>query len=239
MTGEYREKRRLLTSDTAADYKIKYSAILDIFQEAASRSAEALSAGYEDMRKKGMFWVLSRLKMRIQSRPVYLDEIEVRTWPKDTKGAFYTRDYEILFKGSPVISATSVWCALDAQTHRVIPSSRKNLMQGVELLPDCADCAPPQKIFHSENILSTYDRQVYPSDLDFNLHVNNCRYADYITDALEESDGEIRSLQIHFLKEVKAGERLAVEYRRAERGVTVIGRIGEDSAFEGEILYEV
>lgn len=73
------------------DYKndIKISSLLNYMQECASNHANELTFGYEYLNNKGLFWVLSRLKLNIYRYPEVNEELKITTWPKGTDKLFH------------------------------------------------------------------------------------------------------------------------------------------------------
>lgn len=235
---EYVEERTLLTRDVDYMSRIKASAVLDIFQEIASRGAEGLGLGYNDMMRRGMFWVLSRIKFKMCDHLTYLDKIDARTWPRKSGGVFFERDYQLIKNGNIAVSASGMWCVLDAETHRLLPAKKLNLFDidfiTEEALGEKLSKIPTDGIFEHR-----YSRKVLPSDLDFNRHVNNTKYADFVIDSLPNdfADKRISAMQINYLRETRLDEIIDTEYYTDGNAVNVFGRSGDDNVFESRVEF--
>ena len=63
-------------------------------------------------------------------------------------------------------------------------------------------------------------RRMQYSDTDINGHVNNCRYADFVCDAMEmqnlEEDKFLSQLQIGYLAECRPGDELEMQWGKRE-----------------------
>ena len=75
--------------------RIKPSAVLEIFQDAAGQHAIELGVGFEDMFKRSYLWVLTRIKLQILSQPKSYQRVVVKTWPLTPNRLSYRRDYFI------------------------------------------------------------------------------------------------------------------------------------------------
>lgn len=73
-------------------------------QEAAWNHADALSLGYVQMRKRGLVWVLCRLKVAIRDFPIWGETIRVRTWPTGVHRLFALREFQISNPGEAILA---------------------------------------------------------------------------------------------------------------------------------------
>jgi len=113
--------------------RLKASALFDLMQEAASNNAVQLGFGYDDMRERNQFWVLSRAMLRVHSAPGFGEEIIVETWPKGVEKLFALRDF--IFYDSAMArigEATTAWLIVNAGTLR--PTSPESIRHGVTFL---------------------------------------------------------------------------------------------------------
>jgi medium-chain acyl-[acyl-carrier-protein] hydrolase len=225
MKERYSHTTRIKSHETDYRLQLKASALLQHFQDVAVHHALMLGVGYEDMKKCGYFWVVTRFHIEINRMPKYDEEITVETWPKtgvqNTSGVSKTGDVEkeskikkdFIFlrdfiirdhKDKSIIRATSSWVMLDFKSKR--PQSVLKLP--VPLPPNQDRHALPvipQKIPDSQYPMLIYRKQVGYSDIDLNLHVNNTRYADWIMDVFPKEYLEkykLQCLEINYLREV-------------------------------------
>src|SRR5690606_14573495 len=92
-----------------------------LMQEIAWEHANELGFGYEQLKARNQFWVLSRLKVRINRRPCWTEGVKLETWSRGTDGFFGYRDYNFIDKtGKPIVQATSSWLILDSETKRIV-----------------------------------------------------------------------------------------------------------------------
>jgi acyl-ACP thioesterase len=196
--------------------RLTLDAIFQFFQEAAICHAENLSVGREDMLRTGQIWILSRMSVIVKRRPKYFENITVRSWPRGGEKLFAVRDYDIRDKDDvPVVSARSGWIVLDVEKRRPIrpQSLMDNLPQNEgenALSPEDGAIAALEE---RSNLQKIAERKALYTDLDFNGHVNNVRYIQWIEDALEPQfleNADSMRLDINYLNEILGGEDIDI-----------------------------
>ncbi len=200
--------------DTDPFNQCRPSALLGILQEAATAAAVELHVSREEtLARYNAFWMLARIWYRL-SRPLHWDErVRLCTWHRGGKGAAMYRDFDLFVGSEPVGEAVSTWVLADLDTRRLLRLSQVEEFAGTdggtrkkELLLHRP--TPPDQLELAE------ERLLHYSDCDINGHVNNTRYADFLCDALHlEKLGAgkfVSSLQLGYLRECRAGERLSI-----------------------------
>ncbi len=93
----------------------------NFFQEMAYHHANQLGFGYDDLKEKQTFWVLSRMKIRIDQYPVWDDKVSVETWHRGMERLFGLRDFRVMDQSGKILGkATTAWLILDSQTRRPV-----------------------------------------------------------------------------------------------------------------------
>ncbi len=198
-------------SDCDAASRLRVSSFFDFLEETAILDAEASGFGVWKMVQNGYTSVISRIKLRINHVPLWGEKLRVSTWSKSIyKQKVVLRDYSVLDERKNLIAeATSSWLIVNLKT------GRSENPEEFPFLPEFF----PEKSALSEN-LELLEPRPNPqivlsktaaySDIDMNRHVNNCRYAEWILDALfadpEMKRKKIRSLQINYLAQISPGE---------------------------------
>jgi acyl-ACP thioesterase len=192
--------------------KLTLNAIFQFFQEAAISHAENLRVGRQDMARTGQAWILSRMSVLVKRRPEYCETITIRSWPRGGERLFAMRNFDIRDKNdTAVVAARSAWLIVDMEKRRPLrpQSVMDNLPQneGIEsLTPEDNGTAA---LAERENLQKAAERKALYTDIDYNGHVNNVRYIQWIEDALDpqllEKAEKIR-LDINYLNEILAGE---------------------------------
>jgi medium-chain acyl-[acyl-carrier-protein] hydrolase len=182
-------------------------------QETAYNHANHLEFGYHQLKEKNLFWVLSRLLIKIDKYPQWGDKIQIRTWPSGVERLFAYRDFRILDEqGAAIAAAVTAWLMLDAQKRR--PQRSDELKARIKLLPnERALEERPAKIPGLSNPVEGRFFPVRYSDLDLYNHVNNAKYIEWILDSFpaEMHRGfAVTEFEINFLSEAKLGDEAAI-----------------------------
>ncbi len=200
-------------SDCDSTSRLRVSSFFDFMEETAILDAERNGFGIWKMVENGYTTVISRIKLRISHVPSWGEKLRVSTWTKSIYShKVAIRDYSIRDeRGSVIAEATSSWLLVNLRTGRAedperapfLPTlypERSAISENLELLP------------LRENPRIALSKTASYSDLDMNRHVNNCRYADWVLDALfldpAFRKAGIRSIQMNYLSEVSFGEEI-------------------------------
>jgi acyl-ACP thioesterase len=207
------EKFRLRFSAVDPSDRLALAPTLDLFQEIASDHAEDLGVGREAMSVTGQVWILSRISVQWDTRPKWRDSLTVRSWPRGSDKLFALRDYDIRDQEDrPLVRGRSGWIILDREKRRplrpqaVMESLPRN--EGLDALPDGpVSLSFPGAGEEGAGVKAGERRAAY-SDIDYNGHVNNTRYIEWIQDIVEpgilERAARMR-LDVNYLNEVKLG----------------------------------
>lgn len=229
------------------DFSLRPTAFMDYAQEIAYLAASRLGFGYEAVTEHHTAWVLSRMSIDFINPPKWRDNVSLDTWHKGTDGLFFLRDFEVKDKDENVlIAATSSWLIIDMQTRRLVRSDemQKVLTFDVQCTADALPEPAPKLSMPKDvekEILSPH--VVLPSDMDFNGHTNNVRYAAWSIDCIPAeilASRPIRHLNISFTKETTLSEPVSLTRACVEEGETlryiIEGTVGGKQAFITEIV---
>jgi acyl-ACP thioesterase len=209
MLNDWSEIFKVRTWDVDRADRLTLAAAFNYFQEVAGNHAEAIGIGRNRLMEKNQAWVLSRMSALILRRPAWGEEITVRTWPRGTDRLFALRDYDMVDPSNNVIArGRSAWIVLDLGKMRPLrPQSVMDTIpqnEGRDALKDGITAL--EKPEGSSKVSS---RQAAYSDIDYNGHVNNARYVQWIQDILSPRDLEgalTLRLDINYLTEVREDE---------------------------------
>ena len=187
-------------------------ALLDLFQDAATKHADILGISHDEMMAEGVFWAVVRTKYEMVHEPQYHQHVKVRTWPHSLSRFSFIRDFSLLDEnGDLLVKATSEWVLMDAWTRKF--SSVKDYYRGpTDFNEERSFPKKPRKAPNFESGNRTV-RMVVPSycDIDVNGHVNNAIYAKFVVDALEPGEGgAFKTFQVDYRHEALLGVPLAI-----------------------------
>lgn len=160
-------------------------------------------------------WVLSQLNLMLYELPLYGEDIQIETWVEKKGRQLIFRHYTLRRITAESVEeigiGSSVWTIIGLTTrqvtyavfadealwtpcyaaggHRLTRLSRRGI----------ADSLPAQK------------RQVRYSDVDFNDHLNSCKYISFIMDAYPHLRAQVPlRMDIKYSKEIRLGEEVSI-----------------------------
>ena len=215
---------RLGTTDFDRYCRLQPAAVLDIFQDAAAEHALLLGMGFEDMRRRGLAWVVLRIFYQQLAQPKLFDEVQITTWPHAPGMLDFGRDYRIdAADGTPLILGSSTWAVIDLESRKLVPAAEVGFppdgVREEHLLPGRL-----RKLrdfpAEGEGILL---RSQY-TDMDLNGHVNNAKYANYVVNALRPGpEGTLESFQLDYHHEVMPDTALTLYTRQEDAALLCKG----------------
>ena len=192
--------------------RLTLDCVFQLFQEMAMSHAENLGVGREDMARTGQVWILSRMSVLVKSRPKFCDTITVRSWPCGWEKLFAMRDFDIRDKNdTAIVAARSAWLIVDMEKRRPLrPQSVMDSLpqnEGVKALtPEDNGTAALEE---RKDLQKAAERKALYTDIDYNGHVNNVRYVQWIEDTLDpqilEKADKFR-IDINYMNEIMLGE---------------------------------
>lgn len=224
--------------------KLKLSTLFGYFQDIASLAAEELGFGIETLEKKfGVAWVLTRVRVEIIRMPLWDEEITVETWPLDPSKIEFERDYVVKdADGNIIIRAVSKWIIMDIQERKL----KRSELIGFHYPPIQKERAlegPLGKLKNFGTLEPVYNKVIGYSDIDFNGHLNNSKYVDFIMDCFPVDSHKnyiLHSLDLQFNHEALPGETITLfkDTSRLEENLIYIEGSKEESnqvVFKAEV----
>ena len=211
----FERKHKIGIDEVNRKFKMTNESMLTTFQNLASFNSDVVGYGVYDVPKTGKTWIVVDWKLRVLRRPRYGEDVMVRTWGRKTQGLISFRDFEIRSDNELCAVATSKWMLIDLVTRKPI-----------EITDDIIDAFGIHnelEVFIDEEFetikpLDTYDKElkinIRKSDLDFNNHVNNIKYFDYLNElGFNKNYNDVR---ISYLKEIKEDEDVSIYMSEVE-----------------------
>jgi acyl-ACP thioesterase len=196
-------------TDVDPSGRITLFSLFDYFQKASIKHAEMLGVGREYLKARVQVWVLSRMSVIIERRPALDEKCVLNTWPRSFEKLFAIRDYDIKdTHGNILVRGRSGWLLLDIEKRRPLRPRESGVELPLNEGLDSLDFAPPG-LNSPQQAEKAGERKTVYSDIDFNAHVNNARYIQWLQDFLPagtlENADSIR-LDINYLNELKQGD---------------------------------
>ncbi len=215
--------------------RMSIPAMLEMFQDVAGIHADSVGIGALTLEEKGLFWIVARIRLRINSRPMVQEMIQTSTWIQPAERVTCERDWDISKDGEQLAYVRSSWATL----------RRKDFKPGFmsEFYPD-ADftMAPPDDIpftrmskkFENAEPLGEY--KIRSVDIDRGGHMNNVNYVRamlgcFTCAQIEEMD--IKELNLQYIQQCYEGETIKFVRRPSEDGIMEVAALTE----EGKVCY--
>ena len=103
----YETEYRMRTNDFTCYDHLSPTSILDTCQDIAGTHAALLQMGFDDMYKRGYYWVVFREKITILGTVKQGSSIKAITWPEAKKGVSFVRNYKLVDEEGYLVSDTN------------------------------------------------------------------------------------------------------------------------------------
>ncbi len=207
-TITYTQDYKIKSTDCGSNMLLKPSSLLMIIQDLATLGAEYIGAGTDKVTGKGFIWVVSKMEIEIIETPKYLEDVKLITYPNKMIHFIYPRTILINDNNDNLmVKVSSMWCILNYENRKLVMPNEIDLV------------TPGDEAMSKINPITIKDttlieeRVVRNTDLDVNMHLNNIKYLDYITDTFDLdfiNNNEIKRINLVFHEEVKASETLGI-----------------------------
>lgn len=196
----------------------------------AGIDAHTKGFGVDALNKDNFSWVLSRIAFEFDYRPEEYVKYEIATWISDYGRMLSTRNFELTDQTGVCFGrVVSQWCMLDL-SKRTAVDLRAVAESHNDAIVECPSPAEKPRKVPAPDAEPVLTHKVAYSDIDFNRHVNTMRYIEMMIDMLPlemlMQEAPVR-FDIHFLRECRYGQTLAVGYE--QRGRTALFEIRNDA----------
>ncbi|MDE5703803.1 MAG: acyl-ACP thioesterase [Bacteroidales bacterium] len=201
----YGEPIRIYTHCTNSKERLHIRTLCDFFNDVAEQHTRLEGVDVPMLNRQGLTWMLRRIHIRIPDMPRKEEEVWLRTWCSGVDGLFVNRDYEMSAGERIRAHAHSEWMIIDVEKRR--PSRPTPFM--VEEAARCTQPAwaygslfdkaerrgrialPEEPPFAAGSFKARFD------DIDFNGHVTQASYVQWMMDALP-----FEFMKTHTLREI-------------------------------------
>ena len=210
-------------------------AMLDMFQDMAGIHAESVGIGALELENKGLFWIVSKIRLRVNSRPLVQEMLEATTWIQPADRVSCERDWSISKDGEQTAYVRSIWAALRRDNFR--PGHMADFYPDADFTmapPDDIPFARMGKKFEGAETLGEY--RIRSIDIDRGGHMNNVNYVRAMLGCFtcaQLAEMNISELDMQFLLQCYEGETLRFVKRPSENGLMEVGALNE----EGQVCF--
>jgi acyl-ACP thioesterase len=196
------------SADTDFTKTLRPSSLVNMLIQIAWHHAEMLGFGMKFLHNHELVWMLSRMHIKIYSRPFWNSNLHLSSWPKGIHRLFYLRDFKVMNSRSEnVAEATSEWLIIDLATRRPkLYQPENNIFQENKDRHAIPDLVPNLK--SPEGKHETFFNKVVYSDIDLNHHLTTTRYLDWMMDTFDKAfhiKNSCTEIILNFIREIPFG----------------------------------
>jgi len=226
MNKTHMEKFVVRGTDCDMFKKMRLDMLYIAMQEGGEVHARELGVGYDAMMARGMFFVLSRIHLRVLRMPRSGESIVHTTWPGTSNRFFCPRYHTFsLEDGTPLATAGALWVILDTTERRIVSPAKADFC-----FPDNSDIPAPIDLpMRAPHVVCgsgvSIQRTPVFSEFDVNGHVNNTKYMAWLCDMLGRhtlEHGFVGEITACYEKEIRSEDTLTLTLSREEDRFTFL-----------------
>jgi medium-chain acyl-[acyl-carrier-protein] hydrolase len=198
-------------------------AIVKLMHEAAMQNVIHLKLSVWDLESHQISWVLMRKWLEIYRMPKLGEQITIHTYPAGFERMFTFRDYKMYDEDGLLIAASSsTWLLMDTQS-RKMTGMPPFILEVQDQVPADYDYLPHpgNKLRVSDQLALSKDFVVGWHDLDFNQHLNNTYYTQWMLEVLGPDvlqEKQLQRLDIQYRAEGMLGDKVEAQAGKEKEG---------------------
>ena len=197
--------------DTDATRTVRPTQLLVYMQETSNAHLDSTGHNLDRLRDEhSLAFLLSKTKIALYA-PLYAhEEIRVETFTAESRAFGFNRYYRILRGDEVIAAADTTWALIDLNSRQLCKADAFDF--GFEHEPSLDIGLPPRfRVPHNDELELLGERRIVYSDLDYNMHMNNTRYADMLCDFMPyEKTSKIKGISLSYLHEAAFGNTIKI-----------------------------
>lgn len=192
---------------------LKYTDLCNLLQLTAGDHAEIGGISFTDMQEFHQAWVMSRMRIEIDSLPKWKDIVTVKTWIISLENSRSVRALEMHLNGKKIVGCETFWAVFNTKLRR--PEALALPHEHFEKFGDTYSTQERVKKIDLQKEMKTMnERKVVLSDLDIVNHVNNVKYLEWCLDLVDYKlimKQRLKSFDMNFMKELTLGDDVSID----------------------------
>lgn len=189
---------------------LKHTELCNLLQLTAGYHAEKGGLSFTDMQEHHQAWVLSRMRVEIESLPRWRDIVTVKTWIYDLQGSRSIRALEMYVGDKKIVGCVTYWAVFNTKLRKAeaLALPHEHFIKYPEKE---ATSEPFKKVTLQPDAKRHSERKVVLSDLDIVNHVNNVKYLEWCLDAIDYKPllrQQLLSFDMNFMRELQLGNEV-------------------------------
>ena len=203
--------------DTDATRIVRPTQLLVYMQETSNAHLDSTGHNLDRLRDEhSLAFLLSKTKIALYA-PLYAHEdIRVETFTAESRAFGFNRYYRILRGNEVIAAADTTWALIDLNSRQLCKADAFDF--GFEHEPSLDIGLPPRfRVPHTDELELLGERRIVYSDLDYNMHMNNTRYADMLCDFMPLEDiPKIKGISLSYLHEAAFGDVIKIYAKKSD-----------------------
>ena len=203
--------------DTDATRIVRPTQLLVYMQETSNAHLDSTGHNLDRLRDEhSLAFLLSKTKIALYA-PLYAHEdIRVETFTAESRAFGFNRYYRILRGDEVIAAADTTWALIDLNSRQLCKADAFDF--GFEHEPSLDIGLPPRfRVPHTDELELLGERRIVYSDLDYNMHMNNTRYADMLCDFMPLEDiPKIKGMSLSYLHEAAFGDVIKIYAKNSD-----------------------
>ncbi len=196
--------------DTNRYGRVTPFSMLKYLGEMASQHGDYQGVGFEELKEENHCWILYRWKARFHHYPSANDKIIIETWTSGFYKFYAYREFIVYDESRKEIGrATTVWIFLDIERKRPIRIPKE--FSKVYNIIDEKVFSGFGELEDMQEISKSIDFDIRKYHIDYNNHVNNAYYLEWIIETIPmeiEEEYFLNEFEIIYKKETLYGESI-------------------------------
>lgn len=192
---------------------LKYTDLCNLLQLTAGDHAEIGGISFTDMQEFHQAWVMSRMRIEIDSLPKWKDIVTIKTWIISLENSRSVRALEMHLNGEKIVGCETFWAVFNTKLRR--PEALALPHEHFEKFGDTYSTQERVKKIDLQKEMKTMnERKVVLSDLDIVNHVNNVKYLEWCLDLVDYKlimKQCLKSFDMNFMKELTLGDDVSID----------------------------
>ena len=231
----YTEVVRALPSMCDETSRISIPGFLDMFQDIAGFHAKSIGIGALELEENGLFWIVSKIRLKINKRPLVQEILEETTWIQPAERVVCERDWALSKDGEQLAYVRSMWALLRREDFR--PALMADHYPDSDFTmapPDDIPFTRISKRFEDAELIGEY--RIRSVDIDRGGHFNNGNYVRAMLGCFtcaQIAEMDIKELDLQYHLQCYEGETIKFVRRHSEDWLMEIGAFNE----EGKVCF--
>lgn len=200
---------------------LNYTDLCHLLQLTAAEHAESGGISFTDMQEFNQAWVLSKMRIEIETLPKWRDIITIKTWIVSLENSRSTRVLEVHHHGKKIISCETFWVVINTKVRR--PENLALPHEHFQKYPEqFTTLERVKKINIPTDSTNIGTHKVVFSDLDVVNHANNVKYLEWCLDLFSTEilmNQTFKSLDMNFLNELLLNDFVEIASSKSETSI--------------------